>query len=612
MTDYLYALSIGPVQDFIASARRTRDLWFGSFILSEISKSAARALAESECRLIFPALEKGDADLEPATEKNPEESFNVANVIIAEIPGTLNPAEINLIATKSATETWKIFAKEAAETWKKFAKEAADQLKTDSGTYLDEEIWESQVEDIIECYAAWTPLTDYSESRKRLMRLLAGRKSIRNFSQPKGKHKGLPKSSLDGARDSVIHDNNIPKNVKTKMRLSDGEELCAVGLTKRLGGADISFPSVVRVALDPWVRGVYSRGDNTERILNKIGESCKNGPNFSSRTGRRIYQNFPYDGRVCYPSQLKGMIDEYRKSPSSSGLTSGDIDKLDNIERNLKLLTDEIGEPDPYLAVLIADGDRMGKIISSIDSAEKHRNFSKKLSEFSSNARRIVERQNNGCLVYSGGDDVLAFLPVDRCLNAARMLHNNFEELLSNYSAGAKPTLSVGIAIGHTRETLEDLLDFGRAAEKDAKGDDRNGLAIHLHTRSGGEPVRIREQWSDINKGGLDERMKEWREMYLRDLISDKAAYELRELARDYLHWNNEPDKNLLTCDVIRMLKRKRSHGGSEKISGEDIARLTKGIDSAEKLMQRAEELIIARRLFVSDKLSGEITEVQA
>jgi CRISPR-associated protein Cmr2 len=42
MTDYLLALSIGPVQNFIAAARRTRDLWFGSHVLSEISKAAAR------------------------------------------------------------------------------------------------------------------------------------------------------------------------------------------------------------------------------------------------------------------------------------------------------------------------------------------------------------------------------------------------------------------------------------------------------------------------------------------------------------------------------------------------------------------------------------------
>jgi CRISPR-associated endoribonuclease Cas6 len=43
---YLLSISIGPVQDFIASARRSRDLWFGSWLLSQLSKAAALAIAE--------------------------------------------------------------------------------------------------------------------------------------------------------------------------------------------------------------------------------------------------------------------------------------------------------------------------------------------------------------------------------------------------------------------------------------------------------------------------------------------------------------------------------------------------------------------------------------
>jgi len=44
MSKYLLACSIGPIQGFIAAARRTRDFWFGSFLLSEISRAAAKGL----------------------------------------------------------------------------------------------------------------------------------------------------------------------------------------------------------------------------------------------------------------------------------------------------------------------------------------------------------------------------------------------------------------------------------------------------------------------------------------------------------------------------------------------------------------------------------------
>ena len=44
MTAHLLLVTLGPVQDFIAQARRTRDLWYGSHLLSELGRAAARAL----------------------------------------------------------------------------------------------------------------------------------------------------------------------------------------------------------------------------------------------------------------------------------------------------------------------------------------------------------------------------------------------------------------------------------------------------------------------------------------------------------------------------------------------------------------------------------------
>ncbi|MCC6552844.1 MAG: hypothetical protein IT372_07450, partial [Polyangiaceae bacterium] len=45
MSAHLLIVTLGPVQEFIAQARRTRDLWFGSHLLSEISRAAAAELA---------------------------------------------------------------------------------------------------------------------------------------------------------------------------------------------------------------------------------------------------------------------------------------------------------------------------------------------------------------------------------------------------------------------------------------------------------------------------------------------------------------------------------------------------------------------------------------
>src|SRR5579875_906188 len=76
VVNYLLYVSIGPVQPFIASARRTRDLWFGSYLLSELSRTVAHTLMKHGGQLIFPA---------PSTERDLAEIYSVANKVVAMI-----------------------------------------------------------------------------------------------------------------------------------------------------------------------------------------------------------------------------------------------------------------------------------------------------------------------------------------------------------------------------------------------------------------------------------------------------------------------------------------------------------------------------------------------
>ncbi len=231
MSEHLLAMAIGPVQDFIAAARRTRDLWFGSHVLSEISKAAAKAVADQVGlgALIFPAPQAAD-DLAP---HDTEAKLEVANVILARLPSGAVPADV----AKAA--------KQAAETrWREFANAAFDEV---AGA-VDAGIWESQVNDVVEFYAAWKALASddaYMKYRKDVMRLLAGRKACRDFVTAYGVP-GVPKSSLDGARESVldsrfrkaIRDHRSLKTPLTKeqttwlrqLRLTGGEELDVIGL----------------------------------------------------------------------------------------------------------------------------------------------------------------------------------------------------------------------------------------------------------------------------------------------------------------------------------------------------------------------------------------------
>ena len=620
MTRHLFVISIGSVQDFIAAARRTRDLWFGSHLLSEISKAAAKAIAEEGGELIFPALERGHQDLEPSFNLPPEkkiEAFNVANIILAELPDSIkNPSDINKKARIAAKKAWMHYAEEA-------------RALADSAIVSD--IWDEQIADVdeqafdvIPIYAAWVPLSpNYQEDRKRLMRLLSGRKSIRDFKHVFGRRM-VPKSSLDGSRESVLTaDKKIRKTLALRLRLGDGEQLCAVGLTKRLGGGRMPFPSVVRVAADPWIRGIisFANEENAESIedLTKIADLCQGENGFSTGVGKhheKYKKDFGFDGQIFYSSRLSKFLKPNAASDSSEdNLSKDDIDKLRNIKEKVDHIQKRdpcglgLGEPDPYLAVLIADGDRMGRAISKIETPDDHRQFSRNLSAFANQARDIVE-SNNGVLIYSGGDDVIAFLPVDKCLSAARDLHDKFGELKlgkdkqGNIIEGL--TLSIGIAIAHAFEPLEDLISYGKDAEKAAKESDkngqkdRNGLAVHLYKRGGGDPIRLREQWTDDDYS-LDKRLDKWAKMHNENELPDKAAYEMRELAEVYRNWKGISKVDLaklIKADSTRMLRRKRPEGDEkQKILEKDIDSMLYGLDSYQKVRHLADELILARKL---------------
>lgn len=60
MTEYVVILAVGPVQSMIAAARKSRDLWSGSALLSELAKACALSLKENNAELIFPAISAND------------------------------------------------------------------------------------------------------------------------------------------------------------------------------------------------------------------------------------------------------------------------------------------------------------------------------------------------------------------------------------------------------------------------------------------------------------------------------------------------------------------------------------------------------------------------
>ncbi len=548
---HLLAMTVGPVQELIAAARRTRDLWLGSHLLSEISRAVAQSAETEGGSLIFPAS---------------LDQPNVANIVLVELPSG-DPQVVAANARRAAQQRWR---------------QIADPVRRQAAGEIRPEIWDDQIDDVIEFYAAWVSRShDYPADRRRVMRLLAGRKNCRDFLPAKGRA-GVPKSSLDGQRESVLKPPDQPTRrggFRAQLRIRDGEQLDVLGLVKRMAEGHRPYPSVARIALDPWVRGNQHR-------LQPVMAACAQleGQNILRRLDTSVYgqfKDFPYEGTAAYVSRHHELLEE----------TRADAQDL----RPLRDALAGLPQPEPYLAVLVADGDRMGAALARLPSADAHRKFSRDLAAFASEAQRVVN-QHRGVLVYAGGDDVLAFLPVDTCLACARALHEAFGQRLHGYGA---LSLSVGVAIAHFMENLEDLLAYGRAAEKSAKEPDRDGLAVHLHKR-GGAPIKVRQRWNT----SPDARWTHYAQLLRAEAIPSKLPYDLRKLADLYAAWSDPATiQAAMQRDLLRVIRDKQPKAGRAYMG--HVEQIVRGLSDVGALRALAEQLLVARQIASALKMAG-------
>ena len=226
---YLFFASVGPVQSFIAAARKIRDLYAGSWVLSEITKAAALELGGHE--LIIPFATEGEL-------RDPK--FAAVNKVLAKVD-TQDPAGMAQQVKQAAVDR---------------LRELAVGLKKPQSLVYDTERSLAHLENMLEFYAAWTPYSGperYSDERELLEKMFNARKALNAFPP----HDGLPglrKSSLDGGRETVITDRG--KSPRDLVRLREREELDGPGLLKRF--VDIKpaprFESTTEAAALPYIR----------------------------------------------------------------------------------------------------------------------------------------------------------------------------------------------------------------------------------------------------------------------------------------------------------------------------------------------------------------------
>ncbi len=563
MTRRLFAFAFGQVQSFIEAARTTRDLWKGSELFSALAQVAATELLriDSTAKLIFPAGMPAHAAGMPA------HASGLPNKLIA---------VIGLDDPRSLVEQLRAAVHQHLQATTQALLTALDLDATPALRQgIDEPRLQGQLPQLIDTSAVWVDWPEsmgYSAALGQLQRLLDARKRTRLFEQTVDDAAGevAPLSSFDGRRESVLMPPPHSKALRDRFHILAHEELDAAALIKRLSSQAQGFPSVVRVALQPWVAGLGAA--QCAAIGRPLQELVTLGANATRYRVPSVYelhhpglpaqrvpnplQRLPFDGELLLAQRRT----ELRRTAPLPAVNTA----LGELEAAMSAASMP-PEEGLYVALLMADGDRMGDLLNALLQAREgassgaamldHRNISQALAAYAGNTSAWLA-QHGGVALYAGGDDLLALCPVNTALAAARQLADEFARSVGAAiapelrAAVPAPSMSVGIVFAHVMHPMLDLRRLAAKALRLAKqGHDgqglRNALGVVIAPRGGAELAvagRWNEAWAPAPDPdpdpaaapagvGFDARLALWQTLFAEGLLSHSAGYDLAALA---------------------------------------------------------------------------------
>lgn len=548
----LLAFNIGPVQEYIIAARRSQDLYVGSVLLSQMMEHACQAADWDH--ILYP--HKPDPDKVAAYRYAP-----LPNRFIARYETAADAAAGAKRAEAAARAYWRDTVaaqvqKEIARRLGPAPENWADAWGDQVDNYLDITwvVVPLADSDTYDLTPAWAAL----EARRRLhafapfkpqygykCTIFSGLSAMgpghteasQSFAELRAFWQGLARTVATGTDDLPI-----------VLRPDGRERLSALACMKRfapfLGDPRLKLdvPSTSSIAASSYKAVLLQRlatgdeqlaallvdyldalraiQDNDGRLIRQLA-----GDNRATPYLYALAQEVPgnerckkvllrYDGDLFFAETLTAnrLYGDYGlqvtdgPSTDTSRAQWRDIyNELQTAREALHALvgystrTLSIAPPARYYAVLMMDGDHMGELFRGITDPTLHQTVSRRLSRFAAETvREIIEQQHPGKLIYAGGDDVLALLPLADALPVARRLQEAYHTAMAGLVPTAPhPTASVGIALAHQQAALDHVLAEARAAEKAAKRDfKRNAICIHALKRSGA-PLRIGLHYAD-------------------------------------------------------------------------------------------------------------------
>lgn len=507
---------VGPVQDFIATARRTQDLWMGSWLLAHLSRQAFMTGTSPEYGAI-PVVPHRLNENRMTTDADMPNHF----LLQLDRPDAITIAQRLSDAVQGE--------------WQRIAKEVKEKFFQED---VSSDLWNRQINHLLEIYWTLTPNNGSASDRSFAQQALDARKRLRDF---QGVIEPGTSCTLCGLRQEISNHASLTKAKEwwkkkaqqyyrtLRVREDGSEKLCAVCVVKRsalaagafkkadgngLQHGDGRFPSTSGIAAASFRKQLLDGQCDNElavffpalRVLQlhtecSVNEDCLPGLKAVAQSGNPLHQKLlTHDGDVFYSELFaeKKFTKEFAAVAQSQSANLPD--QLKTAKKTLHAIYKKLdARPSKYFAILMMDGDHMGAFFGKATETQA-KQLSEAVSIFASkDAKQIVEK-HLGRLVYAGGDDVLALLPLETVCACANELQLAFKAAVANVplpeGIAERPTPSAGIALAHHTAPLDFILQAMRHAEQAAKNVyGRDAICFHVLKRSG-EELSIGSHWS--------------------------------------------------------------------------------------------------------------------
>jgi CRISPR-associated protein Cmr2 len=608
-TQYFH-FTLGPVQSFVAQARRTRDFWAGSFLLSWLSAVAMREVEQQKGEIVFPELDDAfrralTREPLPPKEQRPQQG-SVPNRFKAKVNGQFDPDKV----VEAVRHAWRALAD---KVWDEDLKAVDRHIngipKSKHAMSKTERLWRNQVNsfwDMSWCLSA-SPLDgDLLDRRKNWRSYLPPPQSglkcalLEGWQEISGaKRRGEPgEPGAKSAREVADTFWKAVRNGKSMgLDIKEDEFLCAIAFIKRrfhrhfsqLAGIampggwtlcgwelGIHVPSVTFVAAAHWLAELIEDKENvpkdTLEALHKCGVALAKG---DEEYSAKPYGEWNTEIR-CVEDALKNRPDALKNRPDAPrrlARLDGSVFFPDLYESHHKeagqkekdamraaLSALKRGAPPPFYALLLMDGDSLGKMLSGGNADDKadpdtlcaraetrEKLITAALGHFTRQVPATVDK-HNGFLIYAGGDDVLALLPAQDALECARELHEDYARSFRRAHGQDKPlpdgekikgTISAAVQFIHVNCPLTRVLRDAHTLLDDVAKDGcgRDALAVRV-VKPGGVTLQWAMPWNEaLDTGSEIPRLKLTRiaQRFSSDMAKDtgfssKFFYGVREI----------------------------------------------------------------------------------